>query len=153
MYDSILPASIAYKPFITDGNIPKVDSPFEANRAFDGYSEPPEGTKLMPLVKFLREGRLNKELGWHRIAERNARGLPPLPKLKVQLEAWERQLVSYTRISPILNDESSLSNQDLILFYPCRRFLKAYCLVVVLRSRTSKTWLTPGVVNETSTWS
>lgn len=49
----------------------------------------------MPLVRFLRDGRTGKEIGWHRQEERLARGLPPLLKLQVQMEAWERQLVSH----------------------------------------------------------
>jgi hypothetical protein len=54
---------------------------------------PPEGTNLMPLVAFLREAT-NKESGWHRNAERRARGLFPVTSLSIQLEPWERQLVS-----------------------------------------------------------
>jgi hypothetical protein len=56
---------------------------------------PPEGTNLMPLVAFLRQGAV-KESGWHRNAERRARGLFLVTSLSIQLEPWERQLVSYT---------------------------------------------------------
>ncbi len=86
---------MTYKPHIRAGEVPQAVSSFrENNRAWDGYSEPPEAANLMPLVKLLRDGRLEKEAGWHRHEERRARGLPPVPKLKVQLETWERQLVS-----------------------------------------------------------
>mmetsp|Transcript_12852 Transcript_12852/g.35241 ORF Transcript_12852/g.35241 Transcript_12852/m.35241 type:complete len:175 (+) Transcript_12852:467-991(+) len=46
----------------------------------------------MPLVAFLREGASSREVGWHRNAERRARGLFPMSNLSVQLEPWERQL-------------------------------------------------------------
>ena len=46
----------------------------------------------MPLVIFLKDGALNKEVGWHRQAERRARGIFPVASLSVQLEAWEKQL-------------------------------------------------------------
>lgn len=97
VYDSILPLPIAYKPHLSikEGEPPKYVTAFrDNNRAWDGFSEPPEDANLMPLVKFLRDGRNNKEVGWHRNEERRARGLPPIPKLQVQLESWERQLVS-----------------------------------------------------------
>jgi hypothetical protein len=50
----------------------------------------------MPLIAFLQEG-LPKEAGWHRNAERRARGMFPTPSLTSQLEPWERQLVSLKR--------------------------------------------------------
>ena len=53
---------------------------------------PPEGTGVMPLVAFLRNG-IKKESGWHRNEERRARGLYPVTSLSSQLEPWERQLV------------------------------------------------------------
>ena len=47
----------------------------------------------MPLVSHLKEGTLaDKPAGWHRNAERRARGLFPVTGLSVQLEPWERQL-------------------------------------------------------------
>lgn len=46
----------------------------------------------MPLVTFLRFGALHKEAGWHRQAERRARGMFPCASLSSQLEPWERQL-------------------------------------------------------------
>jgi hypothetical protein len=52
---------------------------------------PPEGTNLMPLVAFLRDGAI-QESGWHRNTERRARGLFPVSSLSIQLEPWERQL-------------------------------------------------------------
>jgi hypothetical protein len=96
VYDTILPLSIGYKPHIKGfiegkGN----NSIGDAYRAWDGFSDPPEDANVMPLVRFLRDGRIGKEIGWHRHEERRARGLPPVSKLKVQLEPWERQLVSY----------------------------------------------------------
>jgi hypothetical protein len=55
----------------------------------------PEGFYLMPLVAHLKEGFvLGKPAGWHRNAERRARGMFPVKGLSVQLEPWERQLVS-----------------------------------------------------------
>jgi hypothetical protein len=57
----------------------------------DADATPPEGVALMPLVAFLREGSTN-EAGWHRNAERRARGLFPVTSLSSQLEPWERQL-------------------------------------------------------------
>ena len=48
----------------------------------------------MPLVTFLRENAM-KAPGWHRVAERRARGLPPVTTTG-QLAPWERQLVCST---------------------------------------------------------
>jgi hypothetical protein len=47
---------------------------------------------VMPLVAFLREGARKNPPGWHRNAERRARGLFAVPSLSAQLEPWERQL-------------------------------------------------------------
>jgi hypothetical protein len=47
---------------------------------------------VMPLVAFLREGAVKNPVGWHRNAERRARGLFPVTSLSQQLEPWERQL-------------------------------------------------------------
>ena len=82
VYDNILPASIAYKPSPSLDPVTTIPSP-----------EPPPGYALMPLVAFLRDNS-TREFGWHRKAERRARGLFPLSSLKTQLESWERQLVS-----------------------------------------------------------
>ena len=46
----------------------------------------------MPLVNFLRDGALYKEIGWHRQVERRARGIPQCASLSMQLEPWEKQL-------------------------------------------------------------
>lgn len=47
----------------------------------------------MPLVGHLKEGTVaGKPAGWHRNAERRARGLFPVKGLSAQLEPWERQL-------------------------------------------------------------
>lgn len=49
----------------------------------------------MPLVHHLKEGfKGGKPVGWHRNEERRARGMFPVKGLSVQLEPWERQLVS-----------------------------------------------------------
>ena len=55
----------------------------------------PAGFQTMPLVAHLKEGSMaGKQAGWHRNAERRARGMFPVKGLSVQLEPWERQLVS-----------------------------------------------------------
>ena len=88
IYDSVLPQSISYRPtLLNKTNI------LELNPGEDPPS-PPAGISVMPLVEFLREGATTKELGWHRNAERRARGLFPVSNLSVQFEPWERQLVS-----------------------------------------------------------
>ena len=46
----------------------------------------------MPLVNFLRDGALHNDVGWHRQAERRARGIFPCSSLSIQLEPWEKQL-------------------------------------------------------------
>jgi len=40
----------------------------------------------------LREGAIHQPVGWHRNAERRARGMFPVASLSTQLEPWERQL-------------------------------------------------------------
>lgn len=98
VYDAILPQSMAYKPPVTAiANLPP-DGPI------------PEGA-IMPLVEHLRQGRLTKEFGWHRKAERQARGVFAVTSLTAQFEAWERQLVRYLFVSNFLmthNDSSRL---------------------------------------------
>ena len=49
-------------------------------------------SSAMPLVTYLRDGFLRKEVGWHRQSERSSRGLCPVPSLSSQLESWEKQL-------------------------------------------------------------
>eukprot|EP00977_Amphora_coffeiformis_P003066 scaffold578_cov167-Amphora_coffeaeformis.AAC.13 len=56
-YDFLLPRSIAYRPVLN--------------------AERTGPRSLMPLVEVLRDGAETKEAGWHRNAERAARGLPP----------------------------------------------------------------------------
>ncbi|GAX10652.1 hypothetical protein FisN_14Lh160 [Fistulifera solaris] len=93
VYDTILPMSIGYKPHMKGFIEGKGSNSIgDAYRAWDGFSDPPEDANVMPLVRFLRDGRVGKEIGWHRHEERRARGHPPVSKLKVQLEPWERQL-------------------------------------------------------------
>ena len=46
----------------------------------------------MPLVTFLGNGAVHKDVGWHRQAERRARGIFPCASLSAQLEPWEKQL-------------------------------------------------------------
>ena len=83
-YDSLLPRSIAYRPAPTTGS------------GTDGDGTAPAATPhLMPLVAALKEGAETKEAGWHRNAERAARGLPPVENISNHMEAWEKQLVSW----------------------------------------------------------
>jgi hypothetical protein len=84
VYDTILPQSIAYRPpsAATTTGLPRPQ-----------WGLPPESTYVMPLVLFLREST-SKEAGWHRNAERQARGIHPVASISMQLEPWERQLVS-----------------------------------------------------------
>eukprot|EP00980_Cylindrotheca_fusiformis_P001138 scaffold318_cov110-Cylindrotheca_fusiformis.AAC.10 len=88
VYDGVLPRSIAYRPTVFQkhqvGECSKVNGPENP--------PPPQGEMyIMPLVTFLRQGS-NKEPGWHRNAERRARGMFPCTSLSSQLEPWERQL-------------------------------------------------------------
>lgn len=76
-YDSLLPKSIAYRP------VPVAE----------GESK----VSVMPLVTLLKEGTERHEPGWHRNAERLARGIPLVSSVSVQLEAWEKQLVRTKR--------------------------------------------------------
>lgn len=91
VYDNIIPQSISFRP--PAGK--KVDEMLIGGEAkMDPLDPPaaPEGTPVMPLVSFLHEGCI-KEPGWHRNAERRARGMHPHASLSSQLEPWERQLV------------------------------------------------------------
>jgi hypothetical protein len=83
VYDSILPASISFRPAGNTAAIVATDDKSE--------TPVPEGVTLMPLVAFLREGS-EKPAGWHREAERRARGFFPVASISSQLEPWERQL-------------------------------------------------------------
>jgi hypothetical protein len=58
----------------------------------DGISGGTLISTAMPLVTFLRDGALRKDVGWHRQSERRARGLFPASSLSSQLESWEKQL-------------------------------------------------------------
>lgn len=72
-YDFLLPRSIAYRPVLN--------------------AERTGPRSLMPLVEVLREGAETKEAGWHRNAERAARGLPAVENISNHMEPWEKQLV------------------------------------------------------------
>jgi len=119
VYDSILPLSIAYRP--GSNTAPKVtnklgDAGADPNLALAALADPTDplvpqetaehpatvgapssdvaaSTHVMPLVRFLHVGSTKNPAGWHRNAERRARGLHPVTSLSVQLEPWERQLV------------------------------------------------------------
>jgi hypothetical protein len=88
VWDTILPASISYRP-TSAKNKPKSEKEADADPP-----PPPEGVTVMPLVAHLREGEA-RDTGWHRNAERRARGMFPVTSLSSQLEPWERQLVSF----------------------------------------------------------
>lgn len=90
VYDIVLPSSISYRPSGTRGKMPQLDLTDPNLDPLDPPSAP-EGVAVMPLVAYLQEGR-TKEAGWHRNAERRARGMFPQSSLSSQLEAWERQL-------------------------------------------------------------
>lgn len=54
----------------------------------------PTNDELMPLVSHLKQGfDESRPRGWHRNAERRARGLLPVHSPSLQLEGWERELV------------------------------------------------------------
>ena len=119
VYDFILPMSITYRPTQQkqedDTNSSKHDflDPPGKGKLFVGSCliiscrdsctctcrvifvvAAPDGFQVMPLVSHLKEGTLaGKPAGWHRNAERRARGMFPVKGLAVQLEPWERQLV------------------------------------------------------------
>mmetsp|Transcript_31545 Transcript_31545/g.46036 ORF Transcript_31545/g.46036 Transcript_31545/m.46036 type:complete len:600 (-) Transcript_31545:285-2084(-) len=73
VYDTIIPASIAWK-----ATKKRIDD-----------------REVMPLVAHLRDGGADREPGWHRAAERLSRGLHPAKAISVQFEPWERQLVMF----------------------------------------------------------
>lgn len=94
VYDTILPSSISFRPAGSKNKAPPVSSPVAAEMEGKDPLDPPpapEGVQVMPLIAFLQEGRAN-DAGWHRNAERRARGMFPNPSLSSQLEPWERQL-------------------------------------------------------------
>lgn len=91
VYDGVLPDSIAYRPTALDRQQLE-DS--NATRDSDNPVTPPAELNIMPLVLFLRDGA-NQEFGWHRNAERRARGMFPCTLLTLTFEPWERQLVSF----------------------------------------------------------
>ena len=91
VYESILPASISYRPTV----ITTIASPAKTDANADGGKKPAAGSSnsttvyagIMPLVAHLREGAMNRPVGWHRNDERLARGLWPVSSLSTQLEA------------------------------------------------------------------
>ena len=91
VYDGVLPQSISYRPSLLHNKQALMEA--AAKNPTDDPPPPPGGVSVMPLVAYLREGA-SRELGWHRNAERRARGLFPVSSLASQLEPWERQLVS-----------------------------------------------------------
>jgi hypothetical protein len=124
VYDTILPASIAFRPGnsksrpeVMQARYPNTMNSSSSNTwdhhlgandltnmsaahkrtsaASDPFDppRPPPGTCVMPLITFLMQER-HREPGWHRNAERRARGMFLVANLSQQLEPWERQLVS-----------------------------------------------------------
>lgn len=92
VYDSILPMSIAYRPVQLKAIVPVSVEDASKHDLLDPPAAPP-GFQTMPLVAHLKEGTIaGKPAGWHRNAERRARGMFPVKGLSVQLEPWERQL-------------------------------------------------------------
>jgi hypothetical protein len=109
IYDTILPQSVAFRPSNpTNDNVCNKRKPVKKESkkgasAVGGVTdtdddeddkeppEPPKSTTVMPLVRFLSDGR-SKPAGWHRASERRARGLFPVPTNGHQLEPWEKQL-------------------------------------------------------------
>jgi hypothetical protein len=89
VYEGILPQSISYRPTMLQKQ--QLEESNKVNRT--DIPPPPHGeVNIMPLVTFLRQGA-GKEPGWHRNAERRARGMFACTSLSSQLEPWERQLV------------------------------------------------------------
>ena len=91
VYDKILPASISYRPMSKANKLAKAD----------GETGLLDGLTVMPLITFLRDGAKH-DAGWHRNAERRARGHFPVLSSSSQLEPWERQLVRITLLSVYL---------------------------------------------------
>jgi hypothetical protein len=111
VYDSILPASIAYRPHLTSGarslsqgdNEGDEEHDFEESRTASLHPHAAaeaswntggssETGHVMPLINYLHDNA-HKESGWHRNTERRARGMFPVTGLSAQLEPWERQLL------------------------------------------------------------
>lgn len=90
VYDGVLPQSISYRPSLLHKQV--ADSAASGKSSSEDPPPPPGGVSVMPLVAYLREGTTSKEPGWHRNAERRARGFFPAQSLSSQLEPWERQL-------------------------------------------------------------
>jgi hypothetical protein len=96
VYETILPASIAYRPTVITATASPAKADF-AGGASPAASAGGTGTSamyagIMPLVAHLRDGAMKHPVGWHRNAERRARGMWPVTSLSTQLEPWERQL-------------------------------------------------------------
>ncbi len=90
MYDSIIPASFAWKVEGSGG--------LKSPKKVIGLSLPTlpkkaggEDTELIPLLQHLVDGE-SLDPGWHRTKERLSRGIRPAKALSVQLEPWEKQL-------------------------------------------------------------
>jgi hypothetical protein len=82
VYDRILPASLAWNPITSVGE--------------------------MPLIEHFRQGfLLELAPAWHRNEERRARGLWPVHNPATQLEGWERELVWMEILLLTGNPESS----------------------------------------------
>jgi hypothetical protein len=83
--------SISYRPSHS-----KIKVRDDHDTKYDPLDPPPapDGINVMPLISYLREGSV-QEAGWHRNAERRARGMFPVTSLSSQLEPWERQLVRF----------------------------------------------------------
>jgi len=105
VYDNVLPASIAYRPSFASHQFqldktnaggtsePPTDMAASVSTPTSTDTQKPTPTAaLMPLVNFLRDGALHKEIGWHRQAERRARGIVQCASLSVHMEPWEKQL-------------------------------------------------------------
>lgn len=94
VYDTILPASVSYRPNNNNSAVilkTKTNEEEESKAAAASLPAVPSPDAPMPLVTFLKNGT-SKEPGWHREAERRARGFFPVSSLSSQLEPWERQL-------------------------------------------------------------
>jgi hypothetical protein len=85
VYDRILPASLAWNPVTSAGE--------------------------MPLIEYFKQGfLLEKPPAWHRNEERRARGLWPVHNVAMQLEGWERELVWMEILLLTGTPESSFSH-------------------------------------------
>ena len=91
VYESILPASISFRPPAPIKQHKQQPSNHNSigmygnnnnnnNTMMDPFHPPPapEGVTVMPLVAHLQEGSTHKPAGWHRNEERLARGLAPI---------------------------------------------------------------------------